>query len=337
MAKRINLYRLYKRGETWWAYFSIPTKQGNNRFRCSTYTNDKKQAELYCTGKIAEIQKQEIKGNRLTIDEAFGLFYQRHGQYFARPTETLKKLALIKQNLDVAMLDDINSATLSEYIENRRKYVTNATINRELVILSSILTKCKIWGYKTADVQPCKFKLKEPAENIKYLDSWKTAQKIIDNAQPHLKPIIYTALYTGLRRANILGLKWDNLDFNNNLINVRVKDRMKEGGKNLTIPMIDKLKTILQEQPKINEYVFNYNGSPITDIKHSWHTALKNAGLPYTNFHTLRHTAATWILKKTGNLKLTQQILGHASIQTTLKYAHVLDEEKRTALEEVFK
>ena len=250
--------------------------------------------------------------------------------------ETLKKLGVIKSNLNIAMLDDLNSATLSLYIENRRKSVSNATINRELVILSSVITKCKTWGYKTADVQPCKFKLKEPAENIKYLDSWETAEKIIAEAPSHLKPIIYTALYTGMRRGNILALKWDDLDFKNNLINIRVKDRMKDGGKNLSIPMIDKLKTILQAQPKINEYVFNYNGSPITDIKHSWRTTLKNAGLPYTNFHTLRHTAATWILKKTGNLKLTQQILGHASIQTTLKYAHVLDAEKRAALEDVF-
>lgn len=336
MVERVKLYKLYQRGKTWWAYFSIPTKQGNNRFRCSTFTSDKKQAELFCTNKIVEIQKREAKGNRLSVDEAFGLFYQRHGQYFARPTETLKKLGIIKSNLDVVMLDDLNSAALSLYIENRRKSVSNSTINRELVILSSVLTKCKIWGYKTADVQPCKFKLKEPAENIKYLDSWETAEKIIAEAPSHLKPIIYTALYTGMRRGNILALKWDNLDFNNNLINVRVKDRMKDGGKNLSIPMIDKLKTILQAQPKINEYVFNYNGSPITDIKHSWRTTLKNAGLPYTNFHTLRHTAATWILKKTGNLKLTQQILGHASIQTTLKYAHVLDAEKRAALEDVF-
>ena len=63
---------------------------------------------------------------------------------------------------------------------------------------------------------------------------------------------------------------------------------------------------------------------------------LKDPALPYTNFHTLRHTAATWILKKTNNLKITQEILGHANITTTMKYAHVMSEEKRKALNSVF-
>jgi integrase len=64
---------------------------------------------------------------------------------------------------------------------------------------------------------------------------------------------------------------------------------------------------------------------------------LKDESLPYVNFHTLRHTAATWILQKTNNLRITKEILGHANINTTLKYAHVLDEEKRNALTSVFK
>lgn len=65
-------------------------------------------------------------------------------------------------------------------------------------------------------------------------------------------------------------------------------------------------------------------------------TGLKDAELKYINFHGLRHTAATWILQKTNNLRITKEILGHSDIKTTLKYAHVLDDEKRKALEDVF-
>jgi integrase len=113
--------------------------------------------------------------------------------------------------------------------------------------------------------------------------------------------------------------------------------------------MIAQLKKILKRQPKINEYVFNYKGHPIKQIDGAWHNIfyrrkdqrnfskiLKDVSLPYITFHTLRHTAATWILKATGNLRVTQEILGHANIKTTLKYAHILDEEKRKALEKVY-
>lgn len=152
-----------------------------------------------------------------------------------------------------------------------------------------------------------------------------------------------------MREGNILGLKWENIDFNNNTINLKVKDRCRQGGKNLAIPMIDKLRDIFLNIPRTNEYVFNFRNEPIKSIRSSWYSIfykrdskkrftkeLKDPTLPYVNFHTLRHTAATWILRQTNNLRITKEILGHADIKTTLKYAHVLDSEKRDALNSVF-
>lgn len=152
-----------------------------------------------------------------------------------------------------------------------------------------------------------------------------------------------------MRKGNILGLKWDNLDFVSDTINIKVKDKNKIGGKNLSIPIIPQLKEILLQQPKVCEYIFTYKKKPIHNIDGAWRhifykrkdqrnfsKELKDPDLPYINFHTLRHTAATWILKATNNLRITQEILGHANIKTTLKYAHVLDGEKRRALNAVF-
>lgn len=342
-------YRLFKRGDIYHAYISFVAQTGERiQFRETTSRTTESEAIQYCIKRIADLQKkshykQTGELPSITLDEAFGVFYEKHAMYFARPEETLRKLMLIKNNLSVKYLHEIDNSELSNYIQIRKAKVSNGTINRELVILSSLISKCRLWKYKTPDVKPIKLKLKEKAENIKYLQDWEVAQTIIDRARPHLKPIIYTALYTGLRRGNILNLKWENLDFVNNLINIKVKDRTKDGGKNLTIPMINKLKDILLEQQRINDYVFNYNGNPMSDIKHSWHSIfydadgkLKDPALPYTNFHTLRHTAATWLLKKTNNLKITQEILGHSNITTTMKYAHVMAEEKRKALDAVF-
>jgi integrase len=273
---------------------------------------------------------------KLTFDEACVIFYKRHAQYLSRPIAVLRGLNQLKRQINVTYLTDITPQVVTQMVDERKRYVANATINRELMVLSSIINKCELWGYETPKIKISRFKLKEKAENIKYLEDWETAQKIIDKAQEHLKPIIYIALYTGMRKGNILNLKWENIDFKNNTINIKVKDKNKDGGKNLSIPMIDKLKEILLELPRCSDYVFTYKGQRIKDIKRSWRTALNDANIPYTNFHTLRHTCATWLLKKTGNLKLTQQVLGHADIKTTVKYAHVLDTEKRNALEDVF-
>lgn len=335
--KHTDPYRLFKRGNIYHAYISFARQDGSQvQFRCSTGTTDRAEAVRRTTEKVLELQKTP-ENTRLTIDEAFGLFYERHSQFLSRPNEQLNRLKNLKDLLNKKYLDEINANALAEFVATRKKSVKNGTINRELMLISSIMTKCDEWGFKIPNVKISKYKLRETAENIKYFDSMETVQKIIDNASPHLKPIIYTALYTGLRRGNLLTLKWENIDFKNNVINVKVKDKTTDGGKNFVIPMIDKLKEILEQQPKVCEYVFTFDGKQIKDISRSWHTALRNANIPYMNFHTLRHTCATWMLKETGNLKLTQQILGHADIKTTTKYAHVLDGEKRSALESVFK
>ena len=336
--KHTEPYRLYQYRGIWYAYIHFSRQDGKTyHFRGTTGTRERAVAERWVIEKINQsYQESPTPSTSITLETACVLFYEHHGKYLSRPLEVLQRLTNLKKHLKIKNLSELSNKTISQMVDARKHEVANGTINRELMLLSSVLSKCELWGYNVPRIKISQFKLKEKAENIKYLDSWETAQKIIDNSSPHLKPIIYTALYTGLRRSNLLNLKWEELDFKNNTINIKVKDRTKDGGKNLSIPMIDKLKKILQAQPKVCEYVFTYNGKHITDIKRSWHTALKKAGLPYTNFHTLRHTAATWILKKTGNLKLTQQILGHADIKTTTKYAHVLDDEKRQALTAVF-
>ncbi len=309
----------------------------------------------------------------ITLDEAFARFYEEKAQYQARPDSILSRLNILLSTLHgyrLKFLHEIDEEVISRFKADKRKNLSNASINRYLALISVILNMAdEEWKRKTTRLKISKFKLKEKAENIKYLRDWSIAERIISQADDHLKPIIYTALYTGLRLGNLLNLQWKDIDLTSNLITVKVKDRTKDGGKVLTLPIIPALHEILLRQPRINDYVFNFRNKPIKSITRSWHSifykyvpispkdikpedvvenrkmagkivaykrVLRDSSLPYTNFHTLRHTAATWILKKTGNLRITQQILGHSDIHTTMKYAHVLDDEKRAALSSVF-
>ena len=345
-------FKLYKReSDVYWAYFSFIEPYTNKRikFRCSTGRVQQKEAEQYCLQKMLQLQqhaKDQSEGRLpcLTVDAAFARYFQEKAQFHTRPKAILLRLKQIRENLGVTYLHEIDKSCLSSYVANRRRTVKNATINRELAILSAVKNLAdEFWEVQTSTANPQKFKLPVEAENIKYLKDKTIAQKIIDNAAPHLKPIILTALYTGFRRSTILSLTWENIDFTADTITVKVKDRTKIGGKNLTIPMIDKLKAVLLKQPKINDFVFNYKNKPIKDIKHSWHSVfytssgdLRDPDLPYTNFHTLRHTAITWIVQATGDIRVAQKIAGHSDIKTTAKYAHVLDDNKRQALEKTF-
>lgn len=325
-------------------------------FRGTTRETLPEKANQFCLNFIAEQEKRaKLRTGQdvyISTDEAFVQFFENVGQYHNNSIDTYNKLKILLKYFP-KNISDICDADIMNFINDyRTKRRSNGTINRYLALLSAAINFCDDRNYKVPKLKISKYKLKEPAENIKYLKDWEEAQKIINLASKHLKPIIYTALYTGMRLGNILNLKWENVDFKNKTINITVKDKTKQGGKNHSIPIISQLEEILKNLPQDCEYVFTHKGKKINSIKTSWRNIfykrgdknnnygltneLKDPTLPYKNFHTLRHTAGTWILKKTNNLKITKEILGHADIKTTLKYAHVLDEEKRNALNNVF-
>lgn len=370
-----NAYRLYKRGDVWHAYISYVAESGERiQFRFSTRTTDRNTAERNVLKEIAQADKKSkiLSGGlvEITLDEAFGRYMVEKGNYTSDPDTRMARLSKMKKEFGVKLLSEVNEIVINKFINLNRNKLSNTTINHYLSLLSVVVNTARDeWGAKTNKVKIWRFRLEQPDENIKFFKDWKTIEKIISKAPAHLKLVIFIGIYSGLRQGNILNLKWEQIDFVNKTFNLKVKSRRYAGGKNLIIPIADVLIKILKDTPRINDYVINYQGRPIKSIDSSWYNIfynrvpvqhiitdkkgnkktefrwefvrskenLKDPNLPYMNFHTLRHTAATWILKKTKNLKITQQLLGHEDIRTTMKYAHVLDEEKRKALNQVFK
>ena len=329
MSKQSNVFRLYKRGEIYHAYFSFIQNGERIQFRETTHTTDKAEAEEYCLNRIQKFQN--ISKNKHTIDEVFGRFFEEKGQYQKSPYNLQKRLLKFINFFGHSLqFDNLTPEHITNYINMRKiEGVKNSTINRELTDLTAIINKCKIWKWKIPDLKISDFKLKTSAENIKYF-THEEVNKIIQASPPHLKDIVSFAVYTGLRKNNILSLCWNEIDFENNQIKVLVK-----GNKYHIIPLITKVKEIIDRQPHINEYVFNFKGRPIKDIKTSWRNTLKRAKVDYKNFHTLRHTCATWLVMSRIDIGTISKILGHSNIKITQRYAHVLDEQKRTALESI--
>ena len=276
MAKRhAEPYRLFKRGDIWHAYISLVLETGERiQLRETTGAVSEQKAVEYCLKRIEQIQKKarsQATGElpSITVDEAFARYFVEKGRFLSLPKQRLTRLNKLKNDIEAVLLNEITEPKINKFITENKPYLSNSTINRYLFLLSAVIKTAKEeWRVKAPDFKISKFKLREPAENIKYLKDWSAAQKIIDRAAPHLKPIIYTALYTGLRESNILNLKWQDIDFKSRTITIKIKDSTREGGKTHTIPIIDKLSDILNSLPKNSEYVFTYpNGqTPSFDL-----------------------------------------------------------------------
>ena len=149
-------------------------------------------------------------------------------------------------------------------------------------------------------------------------------------------------LKSGWRRNEVLHLRWADCDLTKRSAATKIK-----GGDVVARPLTTTLCAIINRQPKISPFVFTYecnrtNGKrrkglryPLTPtaLRRPLSAALKAADVEHFCTHDLRHTCGTRIVRATGSIAAAKEALKHSSINTTLRYAHVLDEDVRNALE----
>ena len=224
-----------------------------------------------------------------------------------------------------------------EYLRNsgKRGKRKNSSINRFLEILSKMFNLAIDNGELTTNPLKKVPKLKEDNHIIRYLKDEEETRLFasIDINAPYLRPIITTALQTGMRRGEIFNMKWYNIDFDTR--NIHLLDT-KTGDKR-DIPISDELYKVLQSIHRESEYVFinSKTKAPYVDIKKSFNTVREYAGIEDFRFHDLRHTFATRLVMAGVDFLTIMELLGHKNIETTMRYAHVIPGKKMEAIKKL--
>lgn len=182
------------------------------------------------------------------------------------------------------------------------------------------------------------------------------AKKLVEVAQgSRLEALLLVALTTGMRRGELLALRWSDIDFEKGIVHVRRtmnhitglgyyegEPKTKTGRRNIMLPDVA-IEALIehqayQEQARIkagkkwqdrgivfcNIYGGFFSPSHVGDL---FQGLLKKSGLPHIRFHDLRHSAATILLQAKVQLKTVQELLGHSTIATTADiYSHVSSE-----------
>jgi integrase len=221
-------------------------------------------------------------------------------------------------------LRGFNSRLIEQYQTERLQRNKPATVNRFLATLKHMFTKAVEWEMVEEDslkkVRRVKL-LKEPPGRLRFL-SKKECHALIGACISHLKPIVVTALHTGMRKGEILGLKWEHVDFRHGFI---LLDNTKNGERR-EIYINDTLRATLEGIPHglESEYVFtDRNGRPFKEVKKSFATALSRAGVKDFRFHDLRHTFASHLVMAGKDITSVKKLLGHKSLNMTLRYSHL--------------
>ena len=157
-------------------------------------------------------------------------------------------------------------------------------------------------------------------------------------AADYLPDFIRLALHTGMRRGELLGLEWARVDWSQNLIHlagVNTKSGQRRG-----IPLNATARAALIQRAGFrathcpaSPWVFcNQEGGRIASIRRSFQTACRRAGLVDFHIHDLRHTCAAWLISAGVAMVEVRDLLGHASITMTERYAHLAPENVRAAV-----
>jgi integrase len=169
---------------------------------------------------------------------------------------------------------------------------------------------------------------------------------LLEELPQHTKAILATGFYTGMRKGEILGLTWDKVDLKNRLIRLEAKDTKDNEPRNA--PICDELYRLLISLPSRlrdstqNDYVFQYRGKPVKDIRSALKRACKKVGITYGRFakdgfvfHDLRHTFNTYMRKSGVPESVIMEITGHSTREMFDRYNTVDAEDARLAIEKL--
>lgn len=225
----------------------------------------------------------------------------------------LHNINSLKKCFSGKYLYEITPVMIERFKTERIKEVSPATVNRNLSCLKCMLNKAIQWGKLEENPFKAVKLLKENNKRLRYLEKEEIV-KLLARCSKRLRPIVVIALNTGMRKGEILGLKWQDVDFRRGIIYLY----NTKNGERREIPINEMVKTALirtQKHPD-SPYVFcDKNGKPFGNIRKSFFTALTKAGIINFRFHDLRHSFASHLVMADVDLNTTRELMGHKTLE----------------------
>jgi len=242
-----------------------------------------------------------------------------------RDEQTLK---VARAFLKKKRIDEVTAWDIERLKAARVEQVTKSTVNRDIAVLKRLFNLAADWGL--VDKNPLrKVALYRIDEKLMHVFTAEEERKLIEASAPHFRPLVVVAINTGMRRGELLQLQWEQVDLGSGTITVK----QSKSGRVRHVPLNKTAQEALTGVPGPHVgHVFRYRGLPIQDVKTAFLKAVKRADIPRCRFHDLRHTFATCLVLAGVDLATVKELMGHASISTTMRYAHPSPPHKRDAV-----
>lgn len=305
--------------------------------RKTIYGSDEKELEQKVKTALEKAEKELEKALNPTFTDIADEWNEDHEKEISHYTYDgyQSPLKNLKEEFGDKLIKDITPLEIQRFINNLgKKGYAKHTIDLRKIVASQIFDYAIIKGLVLVNPAAAIKTPKNAPKKIVDLPDEESIEKVKQSLDLPFGLFPYLILYTGCRRGEALALKYEDIDFENNIISInkvvvfeynrpKIYQRAKSKDGVRSIPLLTPLKNVLPQQKK--GYIFNKNGEPLTlsTFDSLWRKYKKLSGVKLT-LHQLRHAFATICFDAGLTPKDASQILGHSKIELTLNvYTHI--------------
>jgi integrase len=330
-------------------YYQYDFQVKGQRFRGSTEVSSAREAQRIVEDRWLQARDSVARGE-VARDPTIGDVFTRHWTSKASKLDWAPAVAKIMQGILAHVGEDrpwkeVSGKDVSSYVEARFaegvismqgdgavktpvrvRDLSPATVNRALAVWQTVHKRARDeWEYETRPIAWSVHKQREPSARVRAIDI-DQAKGLLAELPKHMQWCVAFSLASGVRRNELFTLTWRRVDMVNREIHVIAKG--KHGGTR-PVPLTPEAMAIIGAQPKggPDDFVFE-----TTNWRKLYERALKAADIEDFNWHDLRHTFATWAGRSGAKLEAVSRALGHSTIDVTMRYRHVFDDEVAAAL-----
>lgn len=349
-----------KRGNQSWRLTIVGRDgNGNRRRKCITVKGTRAEAERKLR-KLLEVRDESESTSSPTI--TVGEFLEQWLHDYVEINTSPVTAEGYRHKIRCHVLPKIGNVPLDQliprhvigiYVDMREAGLSRRTALHVHRILHGAFNHAVKWGMLSQNVCDAVDPPRPLQKQMAALDTVEVGQLLQAAEKSPYRHIIFLAIYTGLRRGELLGLRWADVDLEHQTISVsRSLHRLAGQGLMVTEPKTRRSRRLVTLPPTAvkvvaalktervdhcvglgitwseNNYVFSHkNGGPLSPdtVTHAFNRLVKRTEIPHVRFHDLRHTHATLMLKQGVNPKIVCERLGHSSVTITMDtYSHVL-------------
>lgn len=303
--------------------------------RASTRTADRDQAEAILAA--FRLVKADGPVDDLTIPQVLDWYWEQHGKTLMRPEHCDLAMRYLKPFFGTTLARSLNLDMQERFVAARRANgAGDESIRRDLAVLSAALKRAV--RYKKLDISPPILTLQASPPRERWMTRGEVARLFWGLRGPRQRHVLLFArlgLYTGARTGAILDLTWDRVNFDAGLIDFRKPGRRETKKRRTLTPMTPMIHRMLLHAKKRSRsrFVVAWAGEGVGRIAKSFIAQAEKCGLDDVTPHVLRHTFASWAVRKGVPIYTVGKALGQTVASTTSRYAKLAPEDVRAAME----